>query len=136
MTPEMMQQAMQMLQGGGFGNLFGAGSPWGAGGAANPPPPADTRPPEEMFADQLRQLNDMGFEVDIQDSVYIDTIPPLTVIRQFPEADAAVKINRTVYLTVNRAVPPLVTMPRLVGSYRSAVMILRQLGLKPANSRR
>lgn len=60
-TPEQMQQAMQMLQGGGFGNLFGAGSPWGAGGAANPPPPADTRPPEEMYADQLRQLNDMGF---------------------------------------------------------------------------
>lgn len=75
-------------------------------------------------------LNDMGFETSIQDSVYIDTIPPLTVIRQFPEADAAVKINRTVYLTVNRAVPPLIAMPRLVGSFRSAVMILKQFGLK------
>lgn len=75
-------------------------------------------------------LNDQGFEVNIQDSVYIDSIPPLTVIRQFPEADAAVKINRTVYLTVNRSVPPLVTMPRLVGSFRSAVIILKQFGLK------
>jgi ubiquilin len=34
----------------------------GAGGfGATPPPPADTRPPEERYADQLRQLNDMGF---------------------------------------------------------------------------
>lgn len=75
-------------------------------------------------------LNNQGFEVVIQDSVYIDTIPPLTVTKQFPEADAAVKINRTVYLTVNRSVPPLITMPRLVGSFRNAAMILKQFGLK------
>ncbi|TVY56121.1 Deubiquitination-protection protein dph1 [Lachnellula suecica] len=70
MSPEQMQQAMQMLQGfggeggGGFGNLFGPGGFGGLGGAgaaASPPPPADTRPPEEQYADQLRQLNDMGF---------------------------------------------------------------------------
>ncbi|KAE8448530.1 hypothetical protein EG329_009411 [Mollisiaceae sp. DMI_Dod_QoI] len=60
MTPEMMQQAMQMFNGGQMGNLFGGGaSPFG--GATSPPPPADNRPPEERYADQLRQLNDMGF---------------------------------------------------------------------------
>ncbi|KAG5930297.1 hypothetical protein E4U42_002221 [Claviceps africana] len=47
MTPEMMQQMMQMLGGGG-------------GGLATTSPP-DNRPPEERYADQLRQLNDMGF---------------------------------------------------------------------------
>jgi len=31
----------------------------GGGGAA--PPPVDTRPPEERYSEQLRQLNDMGF---------------------------------------------------------------------------
>lgn len=62
MSPEMMQQAMQMMQNGGMNNLFGGQNPFGAAGAAsNPPPPADTRPPEEIYADQLRQLNDMGF---------------------------------------------------------------------------
>ncbi|OWP04390.1 hypothetical protein B2J93_7933 [Marssonina coronariae] len=60
-TPEMMQQASQMMQSGGFNSLFAGGSPWGAAGAASAPPPADTRPPEEIYADQLRQLNDMGF---------------------------------------------------------------------------
>ncbi|KAF4635449.1 hypothetical protein G7Y89_g2647 [Cudoniella acicularis] len=59
-TPEMLQQFNQMMQqaGGGGGNdLFG----FGAANPTSPPPPADTRPPEERYADQLRQLNDMGF---------------------------------------------------------------------------
>ncbi|RDL33186.1 Uncharacterized protein BP5553_08625 [Venustampulla echinocandica] len=63
MSPEMqqqaMQQAMQMLQGGGGAGAAG-GFP-GLGNPASPPPPADTRPPEERYAEQLRQLNDMGF---------------------------------------------------------------------------
>ena len=61
-TPEMMRQAMQMMsgQGGDFGNLFGGGS-FGGNNPGSPPPPADNRPPEERYADQLRQLNDMGF---------------------------------------------------------------------------
>lgn len=47
-NPELMQNAMQMLLGGGAG----------AGGFGGPP---DNRPPEERFATQLRQLNEMGF---------------------------------------------------------------------------
>ncbi|KAL2199086.1 hypothetical protein P885DRAFT_75498 [Corynascus similis CBS 632.67] len=48
-SPEAMQQMAQM---------------WGLGGAGLPgaaAAPADNRPPEERYADQLRQLNDMGF---------------------------------------------------------------------------
>ncbi|KAF5020117.1 hypothetical protein F66182_7880 [Fusarium sp. NRRL 66182] len=45
MNPEMMQQMMQM-----FGGQSAASSA-----------PADNRPPEERYAEQLRQLNDMGF---------------------------------------------------------------------------
>jgi ubiquilin len=58
-TPEMMRQAMQMMggQGGDFRELFGGAGGFGAG----TPPPADNRPPEERYAEQLRQLNDMGF---------------------------------------------------------------------------
>ncbi|OAA62777.1 Ubiquilin [Niveomyces insectorum RCEF 264] len=57
-TPELMQQALQIM---GTGGNNGAG----AGGGFSPfmPAPAarDTRPPEEVYAEQLRQLNDMGF---------------------------------------------------------------------------
>lgn len=85
----------------------------------------------KTFAEARVQLEKQGFDVVIQDSVYVDTLPPLTVVRQFPEADAEVKINRSVYLTINRAVPPLIQMPQLVGqSFRSAAIILKQTGLK------
>jgi beta-lactam-binding protein with PASTA domain len=76
-------------------------------------------------------LNKAGFEVFVQDSVYYDSVPPLTVVKQFPEPDASVKVNRTVYLTVNRAVPPFIEMPNLVGmSFRNATLELKARGLK------
>jgi beta-lactam-binding protein with PASTA domain len=84
----------------------------------------------KLMAEASDRLYAEGFDVEIQDSVYVDTIPPLTVTRQFPEAGSRVKINRTVYLTVNRVEPPLISMPRLVGSYRTAVLALKQNHLK------
>jgi beta-lactam-binding protein with PASTA domain len=78
-----------------------------------------------------KTLETQGFEVMIQDSIYFDTMPPQQVIKQFPEADNLVKVNRTVYLTINRAVAPFIDMPNLVSmSSRNAGMILRQYGLK------
>jgi len=67
-APPNIGQLMQALGGAG-GNwngglppgLGGLGGMGGFGGAGSPPPPADNRPPEERYADQLRQLNDMGF---------------------------------------------------------------------------
>jgi len=76
-------------------------------------------------------LEDKGFEVQIQDSIYIDTVAKQAVIRQTPEADALVKIGRTIYLTVNRVIPPQVEMPNLAGfSIKSAEMYLQSIGLK------
>lgn len=70
------------------------------------------------------------FEVVVQDSVYYDSLPPLMVIKQVPEAGAVVKVNRTIYVTVNRAVAPDIDMPNLVGySFRNAEMVLKNLGL-------
>jgi beta-lactam-binding protein with PASTA domain len=82
--------------------------------------------------DEARELlRDQGFEVEIHDSIYVDTVPPLTVIRQIPDADEVVKANRTVYLVINRAVPPLVEMPNLLGySFRNAEMSLNNFGLR------
>jgi beta-lactam-binding protein with PASTA domain len=82
--------------------------------------------------DEARKILDsQGFEIQIQDSVYFDTFPPLQVIRQVPEADNQVKVNRTVYLTINRAVAPFVDMPNLVSmSFRTAEMVLSRYGLK------
>jgi beta-lactam-binding protein with PASTA domain len=76
-------------------------------------------------------LGEKGFDVVVQDSVYYDSLPPGVVIKQVPEADDVVKINRTVYVTINRFVPPDVDMPNLLGSsYRNAEMVLKNLGLR------
>lgn len=81
--------------------------------------------------DEARKiLEDKGFEVEIQDSLYIDTVPRLAVIKQSPDGETNVKVNRTIYLTINRAQPPLIEMPNLVGfSIRNAQMYLENLGL-------
>ncbi len=82
-------------------------------------------------AEAEKVLKAQGFDIEIQDSVYIDTAAPLSVIRQFPDADAVVKENRTVYLTINRAIAPSLEMPNLEGmSFRTAIITLKQYGLK------
>jgi beta-lactam-binding protein with PASTA domain len=82
--------------------------------------------------DEAEQILDKGgFEIVIQDSLYVDTLPPLAVIKQVPESDAVVKVNRTVYLTLNRAAPPMIDMPNLIGySFRNAEMNLSNAGLR------
>ena len=78
-----------------------------------------------------QQLESAGFEVVILDSIYVDSIAKLAVIRQTPEADEIVKAGRTIYLTINRMVPPQVEMPSLVGfSLKSAELYLQSLQLK------
>ena len=67
----------------------------------------------------------------ILDSIYVDSVAKLAVIRQTPEADEIVKAGRTIYLTINRMVPPQVEMPSLVGfSLKSAELYLQSLQLK------
>jgi eukaryotic-like serine/threonine-protein kinase len=81
--------------------------------------------------DAIEALEAKGFVVEVQDSVWAEDKDPLTVIKQSPEADATVKAKRTIYLTVNRAQPPLISVPNLVGlSFRNAELYLKQLGLK------
>jgi beta-lactam-binding protein with PASTA domain len=76
-------------------------------------------------------LEEQGFEVEVQDSVFFDTVPPLTIMKQLPFPGEMVKVNRTVYLTINRVQAPLVVMPNFIGqTFRSVQMQLRTLGFK------
>jgi beta-lactam-binding protein with PASTA domain len=79
-------------------------------------------------------LMNKGFNVVVSDSVYDNTVGALTVVRQTPEADDSVKYGRTIYLAVNRAMAPQISMPNLIGfSYRSAEASLQSMGLKVAD---
>lgn len=72
---------------------------------------------------------DLRYEVS--DSSYSDDHPPLTVLKQFPEAGAKVKENRVIYVSVNRITPPTVPVPDLIdGSLINADAVLRSNELK------
>jgi beta-lactam-binding protein with PASTA domain len=85
----------------------------------------------KSFEEAEKILNNSGFDVEVQDSIYIDTTAKGTVLKQVPDGDAIIKISRTVYLTVNRQVPPTVEMPNLKDfSFRNAELQLRNMGLR------
>ncbi|HMD00589.1 MAG TPA: PASTA domain-containing protein, partial [Ferruginibacter sp.] len=63
--------------------------------------------------DAVKLLEKQGFEVSILDSTFTDTATRGTVLKQSPDPNATVKVNRTVLLTVNCVVPPLIDMPKL-----------------------
>ena len=73
----------------------------------------------------IKLLEARGFEVVIQDSIYNDTLPKYTIVKQLPDAGATVKANRNVFITINRAAPPDVAVPKLEGlSLRFAIELL------------
>lgn len=76
-------------------------------------------------------LESKGFEVSIQDSIYTDTARMGIVLKQSPDPNSTVKVNRTIYLTVNRKTLPLVDMPALEGkTLNFALYILERSHLK------
>lgn len=77
-------------------------------------------------AEAMKLLEDKGFEVLITDSVYTDTAKRGTVLKQIPDANSTVKINRTVFITVNRYTPPMIAMPSLEGKGLSFVIDILQ----------
>jgi eukaryotic-like serine/threonine-protein kinase len=71
-------------------------------------------------------LKKEGFDVKIQDSVFTDTAKRGIVLKQLPDANANVKVNRIVFLTVNRVVPPMLDMPKLEGQSLSFALDILQ----------
>lgn len=67
------------------------------------------------YQQSIALLESEGFDVVIQDSIFTDTLSRGVVVKQLPDSNATVKINRTVFLTVNRYLPPMVIMPMLEG---------------------
>lgn len=78
-----------------------------------------------------------GLQAYVQDSLYYDSLPKLSVVMQTPtSAIKGVKSDRIIYLTINRAKPPLVEMPDLRGySLNSAELLLKSYGLKSGEIR-
>lgn len=85
----------------------------------------------QQYTSAKRLLTSLNFNVIVQDSAYVDSLPPLAVVRQMPDEGSIVKIDRTIYLTLNKTSPPLTAMPDLLYySFRSAVMTLESQRLQ------
>jgi beta-lactam-binding protein with PASTA domain len=70
-----------------------------------------------------------GFKYFVIDSSYDKTRKPGEVLAQIPSAEARIKPGRTIYLSVNKMVPPAIQVPKLEGlSQRQAANILSTLG--------
>lgn len=73
---------------------------------------------------------DYRFRFTVIDSVFDETQPPGTIIRQNPWAGSTVKRGRNFYVTLVASMPDMVRMPNLVDlSLRSATTQLQALGL-------
>lgn len=82
------------------------------------------------IVEAMDKLDEQGFKYII-DSIYTDQAEPNTVYEQEPEANALVKENRTIYLTVVSGAAPSVKLPDLIDvSYREAKAILESYGIK------
>ena len=85
---------------------------------------------KKNLKDAIKELESRGFKV-VVDSTFRDSLPPLYVIKQFPESGENVKAGRTIQLIVNKAIAPLVEMPALLGvSVSSALQYLLRNNLK------
>lgn len=76
-------------------------------------------------------LEEKGLRYTILDSIYVPKAEKGVVLDQNPRKDDLVKLNRTIYVTVSKIVPPKITMPNVVDmSLRLAVAKLESYGLK------
>lgn len=85
-----------------------------------------------MHADALHEfLAQRNLRLSInQDVAYATNYPPSVVLAQYPQAGAHVKEGRSIYITLNAAQPPDVSVPNLVdSSLKQAQALLQNYGL-------
>lgn len=80
------------------------------------------------------KLSTMDLRMKIIDTVYIDNMKPGVIVEQLPLANEDVKSGRVVYVTVNAASRPRVSMPKLTDcSLNLAKALLKNAGLTLGN---
>lgn len=75
---------------------------------------------------------DLRYEVN--DSIFVPNMSPLTIIAQYPLPGAKVKEGRKIYVTVVSRTAPLIKMPKLTDmTLKSAQMLIKSVGLEVGN---
>jgi len=84
------------------------------------------------FSDADKILLEKGLKVVVSDTGYVRTLPPDHILEQSPEPGRAVKYGRVIYLIINSAHSPMLTLPDIIdnNSYREARAKLIAMGFK------
>jgi beta-lactam-binding protein with PASTA domain len=78
----------------------------------------------------ISKLEEAGLQYEVADSLFLSTLPSLSIISQDPLGGSKVKPGRRVYLTVNKVVAPVVKFPDINGvSQYQAKLRLEGAGL-------
>ncbi len=87
---------------------------------------------KHSFADAVSVLEDLGMEVQVNDTGYVKALPPGTVLEMLPAAGTVVKSGRIIYLTINADNTPTLTLPDVIdnSSLREARAKLVSMGFK------
>jgi eukaryotic-like serine/threonine-protein kinase len=85
---------------------------------------------KKTLPEAIKLIKNAGFDYEV-DSTYRDSLPPLSIIKQYPAGGEKVKQGRTIQLIVNKGVAPTVEMPSLYGvRVASAIQYLERYNLK------
>lgn len=86
----------------------------------------------KSFADAERILKDAGLPVVVSDTGYVKNLPPDCVLEQSPEPGEKVKSGHVIYVTINSAHSPVITIPDVIdnSSLREAMAKLTAMGFK------
>lgn len=82
------------------------------------------------FDEMQNTLSDRSLLYEVSDCTFVVGAQPLTILQQYPRANAKVKEDRKIYLTVAKRVAPMVAMPALTDlTMMSAELSLKSMGL-------
>lgn len=86
----------------------------------------------KSFADAERILKDAGLPVVVSDTGYVKNLPPDCVLEQSPAPGEKVKLGHVIYVTINSAHSPVITIPDVIdnSSLREAMAKLTAMGFK------
>lgn len=87
---------------------------------------------KKTFSDANFLLSERGFEVAINDTGYVRSLPPDCILEQSPEPGAKVKSGHVVYLIINSSHSPTLALPDIIdnSSIREAQAKLLAMGFK------
>jgi len=88
----------------------------------------------KSFDEAKIELEQLGINCVIIDSVYSEKLPPFSVVEQNPAISMEVKPGRTIYLTINSGNKPKIKAPKLTDmSITLAKAVLKNRGFELGN---